>query len=80
MKNRANDENNINGLKAKTKWQTALSKKKYINEFFLPKLGRSTKNTDNKKLGASPRTVNAYEENDLLALPKINGKTTNWPK
>jgi hypothetical protein len=42
-----------------------------------PKLGRSTKNKDKKKLGVSPKTVNAYEENDLLALPKINGKTTS---
>lgn len=52
MKNRAKEEKSISGLRAKIKWHTALNRKKYFNEFFLPKFGLSTKNKESKKLGA----------------------------
>ena len=58
----------------------ALPQKKYFKLFFLPKLLRSTRKIEIRKLGISPRTVKVYDENDLFCLPKIKGRTTSWPK
>lgn len=53
--------------------------KKYIIDFLRPKFGLSTKYSDKKKLGASPKIVRMYELNDLCYFPKINGSTVNCP-
>jgi hypothetical protein len=79
MKNLLIDEMIINWSNANIKWKTPLNAKKYSIDFFLPKFGLSTKYKDRKKLGAYPKIVKIYELNDLWSLPKINGRTVNWP-
>jgi hypothetical protein len=67
-------------LIANIRCESALRIKKYFNEFFLPKFYRSINITDKRKLGVYPKTVNVYDENDLLVFPNMNGKITNCPK